>query len=75
MSEHFCSIAVHRDHVNLGVNDGSELPDPKHLLEGPGKLIRHTKIAVPDDLDRPAHRRLIEAASAHRLPVTSASPS
>ena len=73
MSEHFCYIAVHRDHVNLGFNYGSELPDSEHLLEGPGKLLRHTKIAVPDDLDRPALRRLLEVASTHRMPVTPAS--
>lgn len=70
MSEHFCYIAVHTDHVNLGFNYGAELPDPDQLLKGPGKLLRHTKIAAPEDLTRPALRSLLEAASTHRMPST-----
>jgi len=66
MSEHFCYIALHDDHVNLGFNQGAELPDPEELLEGPGKMLRHTKITEPEDLDDPALRRLLEEARAHR---------
>jgi hypothetical protein len=67
MSEHFCYIALHKDHVNLGFNQGAELPDPEGLLEGPGKLLRHTKITGSEDLQDPALRRLLEAARAHRV--------
>jgi hypothetical protein len=67
MSEHFCYIALHNDHVNLGFNQGAELPDPEGLLEGPGKMLRHTKIAEPEDLEDPAVRRLLEAAKDHRV--------
>ena len=67
MSEHFCYVALHRDHVNLGFNQGAELPDPEGLLEGPGKLLRHRKIAEPEDLEDHALRRLLEAAVAHRV--------
>jgi hypothetical protein len=67
MSEHFCYIAFHKDHVNLGFNQGAELPDPEGLLEGPGKTLRHVKIAKPEDLEDPALRRLLEAAKAHRV--------
>ena len=73
MSEHFCYIAVHKDHVNLGFNYGSELPDPEHLLKGPGKLLRHTKITKPEDLSRPGLRELIEAATTHRMPAKPSS--
>ena len=66
MSEHFCYIAFHKDHVNLGFNQGAELPDPDRLLEGPGKTLRHTKIAALDDLRDPALRRLVEAAKTRR---------
>ena len=69
MSEHFCYVAVHKDHVNLGFNYGAELPDPEGLLEGPGKLLRHTKIAAAEDLARPALRALLETASTHRMPT------
>ncbi|MDQ4003447.1 MAG: DUF1801 domain-containing protein [Actinomycetota bacterium] len=67
MSEHFCYIAFHKDHVNLGFNQGAELPDPEGLLEGPGKMLRHVKIAKHDDLEDLAVRRLLEAAKAHRV--------
>src|SRR3712207_27322 len=66
MSEHFCYIALHDDHVNLGFNQGAELPDPEGLLGGPGKLMRHTKITQTEDLEDPALRRLLEAAKDHR---------
>ncbi len=68
MSEHFCYIAFHKNHVNLGFNYGSELPDPEGLLQGPGKLLRHVKISSPEDLSNPALRRLLEVASTHRMP-------
>ena len=67
MSEHFCYIALHTDHVNLGFNQGAELPDPQGLLRGPGKTLRHVKIAEPGDLQDPALRQLLEAARAHRV--------
>ncbi len=35
MSEHFCYLAIHKAHVNLGFNYGAELPDPDELLQGP----------------------------------------
>lgn len=67
MSEHFCSIAVHRAHVNLGFNYGSELPDPAGLLQGPGKLLRHVKITAPEDLANLALRQLLAVATTHRM--------
>jgi hypothetical protein len=67
MSEHFCYIALYKDHLNLGFNQGAELPDPEGLLEGPGKTLRHTKIAEAEDLHNPALRRLLEAALDRRV--------
>ncbi|MDQ3929578.1 MAG: DUF1801 domain-containing protein [Chloroflexota bacterium] len=72
MSEHFCYISMHKDHIDLGFNYGSELPDPEDLLEGTGKLFRHIKITRPEDVARPAVRRLLEAASTHRMPAKAA---
>ena len=66
LSEHVCYIALHKDHVNLGFNQGAELPDPEGLLEGPGKMLRHTKITEPEDLRDPALRSLLEVARTHR---------
>ena len=68
MSEHFCYIAPQQGYVNLGFNYGAELPDPEGLLEGSGKLLRHTKITALADIERPALRRLLEVASKHRMP-------
>ena len=73
MSEHFCYVAVHKDHVNLGVDYGAELPGPEGLLQGPGKLMRHTQVNAPEDLSNPALRRLLEAASTHRMPAKPSS--
>ena len=63
MSEQFCYIAVLKDHINLGFYYGADLPDPNHLLEGTGKLLRHIKIISPEQLDDPAVVKLLEAAS------------
>jgi hypothetical protein len=68
MSEHYCYIGVYKDHVNLGFNYGAELPDPEGLLQGSGKLLRHVKIADPEDLSNSALRRLVEVASKYRMP-------
>jgi hypothetical protein len=68
MSEHFCYVALHADHVN----QGTELPYPDGLLGKPGKMLRHTKVADPEDLEVPALRRLLEVARAHRTSTRSA---
>ena len=67
-TEHFCYISVHKGHINLGFNYGSELPDPENLLQGTGKLFRHLRIKEPADLEPPSVRALLEAASNHRMP-------
>jgi hypothetical protein len=69
MSEHFCYVAFHKELVNLGFNQGAELPNPEGLLGGPGKTLRHAKISAPGDLEDPALRRLLEAAKAHRKAI------
>lgn len=62
LKESFCHIAVYGRYVNLGFNRGVELPDPKHLLVGSGRLTRHVTIRQPEDLKRPYLRRLIRLA-------------
>ncbi len=74
MSEHFCYIALHRGHVNLGFNYGAELPDPDGLLAWPGKLLRHVPIRRPAELNHLAMRRLLEAATTHRMPTQLPGP-
>ena len=65
MSQHFCYIAPFKKHLNLGFMYGSALPDPENLLEGKGADLRHIKIRRMAQLDDPALRALIVAASGH----------
>ena len=44
MTEHYAYIAVQSTHVNLGFYRGASLPDPRGLLEGAGKKLRHVKL-------------------------------
>src|SRR5438552_6380955 len=55
-------IAVYSNHVNLGFNDGASLDDPKKILQGAGKLIRHITIKTAEDLKRPEIRAYIRRA-------------
>ena len=66
MTEHFCYLGAHRNHVNLGFNHGANLADPDELLEGTGKLFRHVKLRSMADLKQPALKRLLKAAVSER---------
>jgi hypothetical protein len=68
-TEHFCYIMAQKNDVNLGFYYGAELPDPKKLLQGTGKLLRHVKIREAKAIDNPALRQLLKAASKHRMPA------
>jgi hypothetical protein len=51
-------------HVNVGFFRGAELPDPRGLLEGAGKFMRHVKLRPGGPVDEEALDRLIAAAHA-----------
>ena len=57
-----CTLILSRDGVKLGVVGGAHLPDPRHLMEGKGKLHRHVPLAAPTDLRRPGLKPLVRAA-------------
>lgn len=57
-------IAPFKDSANLGFMDGVDLPDPKGLLKGTGKRLRHIKIKSVDDIDIEAFTALLRAAVA-----------
>lgn len=40
-----------KDYINFGFFRATELPDPKKLLEGSGKNLRHVKIHSDKDID------------------------
>lgn len=67
-TEHFCWLMPATNHVNLGFNYGAELPDPKNLLEGTGKLFRHIKLKSSHDLENPDLIKLLKFATSYRVP-------
>lgn len=38
------------DHVQLGFMNGAALPDPRGLLQGSGRFVRHVKLGRPADV-------------------------
>jgi hypothetical protein len=50
------------DHLQFGFFGGSGLSDPKGLLKGSGKFVKHVKIYQPSDIDEVAIARLIRQA-------------
>lgn len=60
----FAYVAAYTSHVNVGFFHGAELSDPKGLLEGSGKFMRHVKIRPGHDIDELAMCALIETAYA-----------
>jgi len=55
-------ISAAKDHVNLGFYDGVDLKDPKKLLEGTGKRLRHVKVRSVAEAKGPALRALVRDA-------------
>ena len=60
----FAYIDAFTAHVNVGFFQGATLDDPKGLLEGTGKFMRHVKIRPGRPVDETALRALIETAYA-----------
>jgi hypothetical protein len=48
--------------VKLGIFRGSELPDPKHLMAGAGKVHRHVQLRSAADIKQPGLKPLLKAA-------------
>lgn len=67
-TEHFCWLMPASHHVNLGFNYGAELPDPKKLLEGTGKLFRHIKIKSVAQLKDKDLIELLKYATTYKVP-------
>src|SRR5688572_28226 len=60
----FAYVNAFTAHVNVGFFRGAELADPKGLLEGTGKFMRHVKLRPGRDVDATALLKLIETAYA-----------
>ena len=57
-------IILSRAGVKLGLVRGSELPDPKHLLAGNGRVHRHIAFTDLDQVSQPGVKALVKAAYA-----------
>ena len=53
-------------YVQFGFFHGSSLKDPRGLLEGKGKFVRHTKVRDASEIDGPAFAALLKQASGRR---------
>ena len=51
------------DHVQFGFFAGARLKDPKGLLRGEGKYVRHIRLVKPSGIDEPAFRALLKQAA------------
>ena len=57
-----CTLIMSKTGVKLGIFRGSELPDPKHLMAGEGKVHRHVQLRSAADLEQPGLKALLKAA-------------
>lgn len=62
MKDNVCLVVLYRDHVNLMFMRGVDMKDPRGLLEGAGKAMRHVKMRTAADMKRPGVRDLIRQA-------------
>jgi hypothetical protein len=58
-----CFLQPHAKHLNLGFWRGAHLPDPRGLLEGTGRHMRHVKLRAPEDVDAAAIGALVRAGA------------
>ena len=54
------------DYVQFGFFRGSSLKDPRGLLEGKGKYVRHTKVREPSGIDERSFAALLRQAAGSR---------
>ena len=58
----FAYVNAFTAHVNVGFFRGAVLPDPAHLLQGTGKMLRLVKLRPGTPIDVAALHQLIHAA-------------
>lgn len=58
----FAHIAIYKEHLNLGFNEGTLLDDHEGILQGSGKLIRHLRVTDWQSFPAGAAKRLLDEA-------------
>jgi hypothetical protein len=61
------------EYVQFGFFNGAVLKDPKGLLEGKARYVRHIKVCDASDIDRPAFAALLKQAARARIEPRRAS--
>ena len=56
-------VHCEHDHVQFGFFGGSALKDPKRLLKGQGKFVRHIKVVKRTDIDEATFAALLKQAA------------
>jgi hypothetical protein len=56
------ATSMYTSHVNVGFFQGAALPDPRRLLQGTGRFMRHVKLRPETDTNDDALSTLIEVA-------------
>lgn len=59
----YCMINIYSNHLNLGFNKGTIIPDPHKLMTGTGNLIRHIPIETKTDFRNKKVKDLIKAGA------------
>ena len=72
MGDGFCLIPIYTNHLNLGFSKGTLLEDPKQLLQGTGKWMRHIPINSQDDYRNQDVEAFIKSAIAFAIDDSSA---
>lgn len=72
MGDGFCMIPIYTNHLNLGFNKGTVIVDPKNLLQGNGKWIRHIPVKTISDYRNKDVKALIQTAIDLALEDTTA---
>ena len=67
MTDGFCLVPIYTKHLNLGFSRGTLLEDPKSLLQGTGKWMRHIPVKQQADYRNAAVVALVKAAQALAL--------
>ena len=55
-----CGFMDMKTSINFVLYRGAELDDPDNLIEGTGKLMRHVKLFMPRDINKPAFTKFIK---------------
>src|SRR5258708_1877113 len=63
-SDAFIHIAAYARWVNLGFNYGSQLEDPRKVLQGAGQWVRHVRITDCAEVKNPLLRAFVKSAIA-----------